>query len=242
MQASYFCLSRVREAGTLPENQDRPRRNRPRTETGPPSVRAERRLRVSSLLEGNVGMHDQSDPSAAADQAIADLKKNVGQAIIQTEDAMDKMGQDVSAATQVAEDYRAKVFDYMRGNVNAALDYAASLATLKTPAEFAGLVQRDGGGASPADLSAAATAAEEYRQRMFEFMKANLNAALDYAEQLSAVKSPSDLVELSTSHARKQFEALTAQSTELGMLAQRLTAWNGDAFSGFSKLFSPPRR
>lgn len=187
-------------------------------------------------------MHDQSDHGAnIAEQAIEDLKKSVDQAITQTEDAMEKMGYDVSAATQVAEDYRAKVFDYMRGNVNAALDYAASMATLKTPADLASLVTRDGQGGAPQELTAAATAAEEYRQRMFEFMKANLNAALDYAQQLSSVKSPSELVELSTSHARKQFETVTAQSTELGMLAQKLTAWNSDGFSSFSKLFNPPR-
>ncbi|RAI41245.1 hypothetical protein CH341_22145 [Rhodoplanes roseus] len=130
----------------------------------------------------------------------------------------------------------------MRGNVNAALDYAANLATLKSPADLAGLVPRDAPGApNPQDLSAAALAAEEYRQRMFAFMKANLNSALDYAQQLSSVKTPSELVELSTSHARKQFETVTAQSTELGMLAQRFTAWNTDAFSGLSKLFTPPK-
>jgi hypothetical protein len=187
-------------------------------------------------------MHDQSDQAAnIADKAIEDIKKSVDQVITQTEDAMEKMGYDVSAATQVADDYRTKVFDYMRGNVNAALDYAASMATLKTPADLAGLASRDGPAAVPQELTAAATAAEEYRQRMFEFMKANLNAALDYAQQLSSVKSPSELVELSTSHARKQFETVTAQSTELGMLAQKLTTWNSDAFSGFSKLFTPPR-
>ncbi|MDC7790028.1 phasin family protein [Rhodoplanes sp. TEM] len=187
-------------------------------------------------------MHDQTDHgSSFADQAIEDIKKSVDEAIIQTEDAMEKMGYDVSAAAQVTEDYRAKVFDYMRGNVNAALDYAANLAALKTPADLAGLVAREGE-ATPQELSAAATAAEEYRQKMFGFMKANLNSALDYAQQLSSVKSPSELVELSTSHARKQFEAMTAQSTELGLLAQRFAAWNTDPFAGFAKLFNPPKR
>ena len=36
------------------------------------------------------------------------------------------------------------------------------------------------------------------------------------------MKSPSELVELSTAHARKQFETLTAQSKELAALAQKV--------------------
>jgi hypothetical protein len=230
-------------------------KRRPASRAGPSpgesDARAKSDVLAFSLRKGIVGMHDQSDHGAnLADQAIEDLKKSVDQAIIQTEDAMEKIGYDVSAAAQVTEDYRAKVFDYMRGNVNAAIDYASNLATLKSPADLAAglLPPNSGNGAAPPDLTAAATAAEEYRQRMFAFMKANMNSALDYAQQLATVKSPSELVELSTSHARKQFETMTAQSTELGMLAQKFTAWNTDALSSFSnlstfsKMFDPTKR
>jgi hypothetical protein len=37
------------------------------------------------------------------------------------------------------------------------------------------------------------------------------------------MKSPSEFVELSTAHARKQFEAMTAQTKELTELAQKVT-------------------
>jgi len=37
------------------------------------------------------------------------------------------------------------------------------------------------------------------------------------------VKSPSDFVELSTEHSRKQFETLTEQTKELAALAQKVT-------------------
>jgi hypothetical protein len=37
------------------------------------------------------------------------------------------------------------------------------------------------------------------------------------------VKSPSEFIELSTAHARKQFEAMTAQTKELTELAQKVT-------------------
>ena len=37
------------------------------------------------------------------------------------------------------------------------------------------------------------------------------------------MKSPSEFIELSTAHARKQFEAMTAQAKELTGLAQKVT-------------------
>ena len=37
------------------------------------------------------------------------------------------------------------------------------------------------------------------------------------------MKSPSEFIELSTAHARKQFEAMTAQTKELTELAQKVT-------------------
>ena len=52
--------------------------------------------------------------------------------------------------------------------------------------------------------------------------RANTNASLDFAAQLMTVKSLSEMVELSTAHARKQFEAVTTQSKELAALAQKV--------------------
>ena len=47
-----------------------------------------------------------------------------------------------------------------------------------------------------------------------------MNAAFDFARQLARVKSPSEFFELSTAHARKQFEMFTEQSQRLTSLAQ----------------------
>ena len=66
-----------------------------------------------------------------AERALADVKRSVDEAISRTESAMAKMGYDVSAASRVADDYRARVFEYMRINMNAALDYASNLASVK---------------------------------------------------------------------------------------------------------------
>jgi phasin len=69
----------------------------------------------------------------------------------------------------------------------------------------------------------AAKGASDYNMKMLEAFRANANAAFDFAGQLFAAKTVSDLVELSTSHARKQFETLSAQTRELASLAQKVT-------------------
>ena len=63
----------------------------------------------------------------------------------------------------------------------------------------------------------------DYNRKVIEIARTNTNAAFDYAHNLWAVKSPSEFVELSTAHARKQFEAMTAQTKELTELAQKVT-------------------
>jgi phasin len=62
----------------------------------------------------------------------------------------------------------------------------------------------------------------EYGLKVIEIARANTNATFDYFERLYGVKSASELVELSTAHARSQFEALTAQGKELATLAQKV--------------------
>ena len=70
--------------------------------------------------------------------------------------------------------------------------------------------------------STASKGSTEYGAKVIEIARTNTNAYFDYVESLFGVKSPSDLVEISTAHARAQFEALTAQSKELASLAQKV--------------------
>ena len=51
--------------------------------------------------------------------------------------------------------------------------------------------------------------------------RANANAAFDFAQQLTAITSPSEFFELSAAHARKQFEMLNEQIKELSALVQK---------------------
>ena len=72
---------------------------------------------------------------------------------------------------------------------------------------------------------AGATAAQGFKDsnaKVLEFARANSNAAFDYANQLLAVKSPSEFLEVSSEQARKQFDVLSAQSKELTALSQKV--------------------
>ena len=69
----------------------------------------------------------------------------------------------------------------------------------------------------------ASKGASDYGLKLIEVARANTNAAFDLANELFKVKSPSEIVELTTAHARKQFEAMSAQGKELATLAQKVT-------------------
>ena len=80
----------------------------------------------------------------------------------------------------------------------------------------------------------------EYSAKLMEMMKANTTAALDFAQELISVKSPSEAIELWSSHARKQFEAFTAQSKELAELTQKVATETVEPIkANASKLFKP---
>src|SRR4029077_21056375 len=73
------------------------------------------------------------------------------------------------------------------------------------------------------DTYATATkGAADYGLKWIEAARDNTNAGFDFATKLMTVKSLSEMVELSTAHARKQFDTVTAQSKELAALAQKV--------------------
>ena len=71
--------------------------------------------------------------------------------------------------------------------------------------------------------STAVKGAQDYNSKVIEFAQSNADAALDFVQKLSGVKSPADFFELSGDHSRRQFEALTEQTKELATLAQKVT-------------------
>ncbi len=68
----------------------------------------------------------------------------------------------------------------------------------------------------------ASKGASDYGLKVIETARSNANSSFDFASEMMSVKSISEFVELSTAHARKQFETLTAQTKELSALAQKV--------------------
>ncbi len=80
----------------------------------------------------------------------------------------------------------------------------------------------------------------EYSAKLMEMMKATSTAHLDFMQSLIGVKSPSEAMELWTSHAKKQFETLTAHSKELAELTQKVATETVEPIkANASKLFKP---
>ena len=70
----------------------------------------------------------------------------------------------------------------------------------------------------------ASKGAADYGLKVIEAARANTNAHFDYAGQLLGVRSLSEVLEISTAHLRRQFDALTAQTKELTALAQKVAS------------------
>jgi phasin len=82
--------------------------------------------------------------------------------------------------------------------------------------------------------------ARQYSAKVMEMTKQAASANLDFAQALVGVKSPSEALELWTSHARNQFEAFTAHSKELAELTQKVAADSAEPIkTNASKIFKP---
>ena len=87
--------------------------------------------------------------------------------------------------------------------------------------------------------STATKGTSDYGLKVIEVARTNTNAAFDFAGQIMAAKTLSEVVELTSAHARKQFEALTAQSKELGTMAQKVATETAEPIkSGMNKAFT----
>src|SRR3984893_1967123 len=87
--------------------------------------------------------------------------------------------------------------------------------------------------------STATKGAADYGLKVIETTRVNTNAAFDFYGELITAKSLSEVIELSSAHARKQFEALTAQGKELSALAQKVATETAEPIkSGMNKAFS----
>jgi phasin len=76
-------------------------------------------------------------------------------------------------------------------------------------------------GTMEAVFTNASKGASAYQAKLVEFLKTNTTSSLDFAQELFGVKSPSEAMELWTSHLRKQYETLAAQAKELAEIGQK---------------------
>ena len=82
--------------------------------------------------------------------------------------------------------------------------------------------------------------ASEYSAKLMEMMKANTTANLNFAQELLGIKSPSEALELWTSHTRRQSETFTAQVKDLAELTQKIATETAEPIkANASKLFKP---
>jgi hypothetical protein len=110
-------------------------------------------------------------------------------------------------AVEAVEDHRAPVLQNLNVCVSASPDDVKDIASPKLPTGAATI---------------AATVAD-YQAKAFGLTEANMSAALEYAQQLVNLRSASDFIKLSSTHARIQIELMIKQSSELRSLAMNLT-------------------
>ena len=75
---------------------------------------------------------------------------------------------------------------------------------------------------SQRSLSTNAKGIADYTAKVIEFSGANTNSAFDFLNHLLGTKSPSEILQLSATQGRKNFEVTTAQSRELWELARKV--------------------
>jgi phasin len=89
-------------------------------------------------------------------------------------------------------------------------------------------------------FTSATKGATDYSAKLLDIVKANTAAAFDFAQELVSAKSPSQAMELWSSHARKTVETFTAQTKELAELTQKIAAETAEPIkTSASKLFKP---
>jgi phasin len=95
-------------------------------------------------------------------------------------------------------------------------------------------------GTMEAVFTTASKGASEYSSKLMEMMKTNTTATLDFAQELIGAKTPSEAMELWTSHAKKQYETFAAQAKELAELGQKVATETVEPIkANASKLFKP---
>ena len=87
--------------------------------------------------------------------------------------------------------------------------------------------------------SKALKGAQDYQNRLIEFTQTNADRSFELAHRLLSAKSPSELVEVSSDHLRRQWEIMADQAKQLAELTQNVTLATAEPLkAGLEKVFN----
>jgi hypothetical protein len=106
-------------------------------------------------------------------------------------------------------------------------------------ASRAGDTAREAADRAQESSTRAAEGFRDYQLKILSAAQANINSWFEYVQDVVQAQSISEVVELSTSHSRRQLEAIAQQSRELANAAQRLATDTARPLGGFGNQFNP---
>jgi phasin len=80
-------------------------------------------------------------------------------------------------------------------------------------------------------ISSSVAGMQELNAKLIDMAHANANAVFDLAHEMASVQTPSDLVAIWSTHAKRQFEMMTKQAQELTEVGQRLASRSTEPLS-----------
>ena len=170
-----------------------------------------------------------SDRTVLARRATAPISVTVPESLNTAVSRSDELVDSDSTAemfVKIAKDYQNKAFESVKVSLNAALDHAKNFAETRVGSESA---SKDHGGASLNNfLTVLEGAAVGIRAEALELVKANVIATLECAQQLAGATTAAQFVELSSTHARKQYELVLKQAGALKSLVQTIAKSSAD--------------
>ena len=123
---------------------------------------------------------------------------------------------DVKEAVKAVETKVAEVQENVRKATEQGVEQTrAAYAKLKTAADAATA-------SLETSYSVATKGVSEFNAKAIDALQSNTLAAFDFVKALAGAKSVSEAITLQTEHARKQYEAVTAQAKELAEIAKKV--------------------
>ena len=94
--------------------------------------------------------------------------------------------------------------------------------------------------AMEAACQSATKGASDYTAKLLDIARTNTEGAFDFAQAMMGTKSMTDAFELMSSHTRKQFELMTAQSKDLMELGKKVATETVEPIkASAAKVFTP---